>query len=136
MNEKIRSFKDLIVWQKAYRLTLEAYKATGDFPKHEQYGLSAQMRRAAVSVVSNIAEGYNRKGRGEYINFLSIAYASLSELETQLLLSKDLGYIKEDRLKELIKLKDEVGAMLFTMQQSLKLNPEPRTLSPETRRPT
>ena len=120
MTEKIRSFKDLIVWQKAYKLTLEIYKITAEFPKHEQYGLTAQMRRAAVSVVSNIAEGYSRKGRPEYINFLSIAYASLSELETQALLSKDLAYIKDDNLEVLLNLKDEVGGMLFNMQQKLK----------------
>lgn len=126
MERKLRSFKDLIVWQKAYKLTLGTYEISAKFPKSEQYGLSAQMRRAAVSVVSNIAEGYARKGRREYINFLSIAYASLSELETQLLLSKDLEYIKEDNLKGLLDLKDEVGGMLFSMQQKLKaLNPVP-----------
>lgn len=120
MSEKLKCFKDLIVWQKAYKLTLEIYKITEKFPKHEQYGLSSQIRRAAVSVVSNIAEGYSRKGRGEYINFLSMAYASLSEFETQLLLSKDLGYITEDELNELLNLKDEVGGMLFSMQRKLR----------------
>lgn len=120
MSEKLRSFKDLIVWQKAYKLTLGIYKITEKYPKYEQYGISSQIRRAAVSVVSNIAEGYARKGRGEYVNFLSMAYASLSEFETQLLLSKDLGYINEDELKELLNLKDEVGGMLFSMRQKLK----------------
>ncbi|MFH0763878.1 MAG: four helix bundle protein [Candidatus Omnitrophota bacterium] len=123
VKEKLGSFKDLIAWQKAYKLTLEIYKITKNFPREEQYGLSAQMRRAAVSVVSNIAEGYGRKGRAEYINFLSMAYASLSELETQLLLSKDLEYIKEENLKEPLILKDEVGGMLFSMQQKLKSAP-------------
>jgi len=123
MKEKLRSFKDLIVWQKAYQLTLDIYKITAEFPKNEQYGLVTQMRRAAVSVVSNIAEGYARKGKREYINFLSMAYASLSELETQVLLSKDLEYIKEDRSKELLSLRNEVGGMLFSMQQKLAAVP-------------
>ncbi len=69
MKEKLKSFKDLKVWQKAYGLTLEIYKITAEFPKHEQYGLSSQMRRACVSVISNIAEGYTRKGRAEYLRF-------------------------------------------------------------------
>ena len=120
MAEKLKSFKDLIVWQKAYKLTLDIYRLTEKFPKHEQYGLSSQVRRSAVSVVSNIAEGYSRKGRGEYINFLSMAYASLSELETQLLLAKDLGYITENEIKEPLSVKDEVGGMLFSMQHKLK----------------
>ena len=131
MKGKLGSFKDLIVWQKGYRLTLEIYKVTAEFPKHEQYGLSAQMRRASVSVVSNISEGYARKGRAEYIHFLSMAYASLSELETQLLLSKDLGYMEENQIKGLLSLKDEVGGMLFSMRQKLKpcpLNPEMREI--------
>jgi four helix bundle protein len=120
MKEQVRSFKDLIVWQKSYKLALEIYKATSAFPKHELYGLSSQLRRASVSVVSNISEGYARKGRAEYVNFLSMAYASLSELETQLLLSKDLGYIDENGLTKLLSLKEEIGGMLFTMQQKLK----------------
>ena len=119
MREKLSNFKELIVWQKAYKLTLEIYKVTAGFPKDEQYGLSAQMRRAAVSVVSNIAEGYTRKGISEYINFLSIAYASLAELETQVLLSEDIGYLK-GKVGVLLSLKDEVGAMLFRMQQNLQ----------------
>ena len=123
MKEKLKNFKDLVVWQKAYNLTLEIYKITAEFPKHEQYGLSSQMRRACVSVVSNIAEGYTRKGRNEYLQFLSVSYASLAELETQLLLTSDLGYMKKQKLEKSLNLKDEVGAMLYSLQQ--KLNPEP-----------
>lgn len=77
---KTQSFKDLIVWQKAYRLVLEIYRITKDFPKFEIYGLAQQMRRAAVSIPSNIAEGYGRKHKTEYRQFLSVAYGSLSEL--------------------------------------------------------
>jgi len=110
---KTKSFKDLIVWQKAYRLVLEVYKITKDFPKSETYGLAQQMRRAAVSLPSNIAEGYGRRHKTEYKQFLSIAYGSLSELETQYLLSIDLGYTKKsDIIENLLK---EVGSMLYRM---------------------
>ena len=110
---KTKSFKDLIVWQKAYRLVLEIYKITKDFPKSETYGLAQQMRRAAVSLPSNIAEGYGRRHKTEYKQSLSIAYGSLSELETQYLLSIDLGYTKKsDIIENLLK---EVGSMLYRM---------------------
>ena len=122
----VKSFKDLLVWKKAYELSLFIYKVTAKFPKDELYGLVSQMRRAGVSVASNISEGYSRKGRAEYIQFLSVAYGSLSELETQILLSKDLLYIKEEDFNKLMKLKDEAGAMLYRLLQSL--SPVPRTL--------
>jgi len=110
---KRKSFKDLIVWQKAYRLTLEIYRNTKTFPRHETYGLTQQMRKAAISLPSNIAEGYGRKHKAEYQHFLSIAYASLLELETQYLLSLDLNYInKNEIIENLIK---EVGSMLYRM---------------------
>ena len=110
---KTRSFKDLIVWQKAYRLVLEVYKITKTFPRHETYCLTQQIRRAAISLPSNIAEGYGRKHKAEYQQFLSIAYASLLELETQYLLSLDLDYInKNDIIENLIK---EVSSMLYRM---------------------
>ena len=131
VKEKLGSFKDLRVWKKAYELTLSVYKTTEKFPKHELYGLVSQMRRAGVSVASNIAEGYSRKGKAEYIQFLSTAYGSLSELETQILLSKDLNYISKEDSENLLRLKDETGGMLYVLMQKLKtapctLNPEPR----------
>jgi len=110
---KKKSFIDLIVWQKAYRLVLEIYKTTKAFPRSETYGLIQQMRRAAISIPSNIAEGYGRKHKAEYQQFLSIAYASLLELETQYLLSLDLNYInKNEIIENLIK---EVGSLLYRM---------------------
>lgn len=110
---KTKSFKDLIVWQKAYRLTLEIYRITKTFPRHETYGLTQQMRKAVISLPSNIAEGYARKHKAEYQQFLSIAYASLLELETQYLLSLDLNYInKNEIIENLIK---KVGSMLYRM---------------------
>ena len=99
---KTKSFKDLIVWQKAYRLVLEVYKITKAFPRSEIYGLTQQMRRAAISMPSNIAEGYGRKHKAEYQQFLSIAYASLLELETQYWLSLDLNYINKNELLKIL----------------------------------
>lgn len=116
--EPAKSFKDLVVWQKAYRLVLEIYRTTKAFPKDELYGLTQQMRRAAISIPSNIAEGYGRKHKAEYRQFLSIAYGSLLELETQFLLSHDLRYTEYNKTtKGLVK---EVGAMLYRM-----INPKP-----------
>lgn len=115
---RTRSFKDLIVWQKAYRLVLEIYKATKDFPKFETYGLAQQMRRSVVSLPSNIAEGYGRKHRAEYRQFLSMAYGSLSELETQYLLAIDLKYINNSELIE--NLLKEVGSMLYRMLNPIR----------------
>ena len=80
---KTKSFKDLIVWQRSYQLVKESYKITANFPKEELYGLSQQMRRCAVSIPSNIAEGYGRQYSKEYKQFLSMAYGSLCEFETQ-----------------------------------------------------
>ena len=115
---KTKSFKDLIVWQKAYLLVLEIYKITKDFPKPEIYGLAQQMRRAAVSIPSNIAEGYGRGHKAEYRQFLSISYGSLSELETQYLLAVDLMYIsKLETIENLLK---EVGSMLYRMLNPIR----------------
>jgi four helix bundle protein len=115
---KTKSFKDLIVWQKAYKLVLEIYKSTKSFPNYETYSLAQQMRRAAVSLPSNIAEGYGRGHKAEYNQFLSVAYGSLSELETQYLLSIDLGYInKNENVENLLK---EVGSMLYRMLNPIR----------------
>jgi len=92
----LKSYKELAVWQQAYGLCLDVYRATACFPDGEKYGLTAQLRRAAVSVPSNIAEGYGRRTTGEYLQLLHVAYASLCELETQLLLASDLGFLKPE----------------------------------------
>lgn len=109
--KKLKSFKELIVWQKAYKLVLEIYKFTYNFPKTETYGLVQQIRRAATSIPSNIAEGYGRKHKTDYHRFLSMAYGSLLELETQYMLSIDLGYAKQSgTIEGLLK---EVGGMSY-----------------------
>ena len=115
---KTRGFKDLIVWQKSYQLVKEIYNITKSFPKEEVYGLTQQMRRAAVAIPSNIAEGYGRQHDKEYKQFLSIAYGSLCELETQYLLAADLGYaIKNDVVENLMR---EVGSMLYRMLNPIR----------------
>jgi len=86
-----QAFKDLIVWQRAIQLALAVYRCTEDFPPSERYGLVSQLRRAAVSIPSNIAEGYGRSTRGEYMQFLGHARGSNSEVETQLIISKGIG---------------------------------------------
>jgi four helix bundle protein len=116
----LRNYKELKVWQKSYQLCLQIYKITKGFPKEEIYTLTSQIRRAAISVPSNIAEGYGRKSTPEYIRFLYIAYGSSCELETQILLSGDLSYIKDDNLKQLQEDIGEVERMLKALIQSLE----------------
>ncbi len=114
---KTKSFKDLIVWQKSYQLVKEIYQLTKSFPKDEIYGLSQQMRRSAISIPSNIAEGYGRQFSKEYKQFLSIAYGSICELETQYLLVVDLRFSNGNEFIE--RLITEVGKMLYRMLHPL-----------------
>jgi len=117
MSEKIESYKQLIVWQKSILLVKEIYKVTEELPKSELYSLVSQMRRAAISIPSNIAEGYKRRNLGEYIQFLRIADASAAELETQIIIARDL-YSKTDFLKA-SNLLEEVQKMLITIIKKL-----------------
>jgi four helix bundle protein len=116
----LRNYKDLQVWQKAYQLCLKVYKATRDFPKYELYGITSQMRRAGVSIPSNIAEGYGRKTTKEYVQSLYIAYGSLCELETQVLLSGDLEYSSKDKNDILLSEIGSVERMLKALIKSLE----------------
>jgi four helix bundle protein len=120
MSEKLKSYKDLKVWQRSYQLCLEIYKLTKGFPDEEKYGLKSQLRRAAVSVPSNISEGYGRKTTPEYIQFLYIAYGSICEIETQILLSGDLNYISTGKLEMLNEGIKEVERMLKALIKSLE----------------
>ena len=115
-----KGFQKLIAWQKAYNLALDIYKTTALFPKSEVYGLTNQFRRAAVSVPANIAEGYERQYRKEYIQFLKIAQGSLAEVETYLMFAKDLSYITEDNYKKLDMQRQETGKLLRGLVNSLK----------------
>jgi four helix bundle protein len=113
-----QSFKDLIVWQKSMQLVNEVYLITKNLPKMEVYGLSSQMRRAAISIPSNIAEGYKRGHRAEYIQFLKIAEASAAELETQLILAEQLyNYCETTNANSLL---NEVQRLLFSIVRKLK----------------
>jgi four helix bundle protein len=103
MGNDVKSHEDLRIWQGARTLVLEIYKLTSEFPKHEIYGLISQMRRASVSVPSNIAEGAGRRSPGDFCRFLYYASGSLTELETQLYLSGELGYADKDLVSELKK---------------------------------
>jgi four helix bundle protein len=122
----LKNYKDLKVWQKAYQLCVKIYKTTIIFPKEERYGLTSQLRRAAISVPSNIAEGYGRQTTKEYIQALYIAYGSTCELETQILLAGDFEYIETDDLEEIQKDLCDVERMLKALIKSLenkRLNP-------------
>ncbi|MBU1164334.1 four helix bundle protein [Patescibacteria group bacterium] len=107
-----RNFKDLIVWQKSHQLVLVIYKVTKNFPIHERYSLVPQIRRACVSVASNIVEGFHRKSNKESYHFYNYSEASLEEVKYQLLVSKDLEYINIEMYNEINELCDEVGKLL------------------------
>jgi len=115
-----RPHRKLDVWQKSMELVREIYQTTSAFPKSEEYGLSSQMRRAAVSVPSNLAEGAARKGKNEFKQFLNIAQGSLSELDTQVELAHMLGYTAIERHRELMSKMTEISKMLFGLTNSLK----------------
>lgn len=117
---QIRSYKDLSVWQKSFELSLLVYKLTKDFPKEETYGLISQMRRSAISIPSNIAEGYCRQRKLEYIQFLQISFASGAELETQLLIAKELGYLSSGYFQRVNSLLQEVMPMLNSLIGKIK----------------
>ncbi len=116
----VESYRELVVWQKSIELAERIYAVSKRFPKEESYGLTSQMRRAAVSVPSNIAEGAAREGTGEFLQFLSTARGSLAELETQLVLAERLGYLPTAQVRELEKMCDEISRMLSGLRKSLK----------------
>lgn len=113
---KTKTFSELIVWQKSHLLTLSIYKMTEDFPKKETYGLTSQMRRAAVSIPTNIVEGYRKRGMQDKARFFNISQGSLEELKYYLILAKDLNYIKENNLEELT---IEVGKLLNAYMKAI-----------------
>jgi four helix bundle protein len=116
----IYSYKDLTVWKRAMELVIAMYELTESFPRSEQYGLTSQMRRAAVSIPSNIAEGRRRGHRKEFIQFLLNAYSSGAELETQIEIAKQLSETKELNYKKVESILEEVMKMLNTITKNLK----------------
>ncbi|MGQ0761252.1 MAG: four helix bundle protein [Acidobacteriota bacterium] len=120
MNTTFKSYRDLEVWQKAMRLAKRIYQLTQKFPSEERFGLTNQLRRAAVSVPSNLAEGHARFGAGEFSRFLSITMGSVAELETHILLSNDLGYVRADTANEILAELDAIGKMLRGLAKSIE----------------
>jgi four helix bundle protein len=121
---KARSYKDLLIWQRGMSLAKAVHRLTAGFPGEEKYGLSSQMRRAAVSIPSNIAEGQARKGTKEFAQFLALVSGSLAELETQLLLSSDFGYGKPLELAALGAEVGEIQKMVAAIRRKLSVRLE------------
>ncbi len=101
MAEKIKSFTDLVAWKESHKLVLMIYEKTKDFPKEEMFGLTNQIRRAAVSISSNIAEGFSRNSSKEKTQFYFIALVSLTEVQNQLMIAKDIGYVDKDKFNSI-----------------------------------
>jgi four helix bundle protein len=128
MGSDIRSFRDLVAWQKAMDLCQEVYHLTQSYPADERFGLVAQMRRAAVSVPSNIAEGYRRRSRRDYVRFLNMALGSLCELETQVILAIRLGFTSGDDMAASMTLVRDVDRLLSGLIRAVRLS---RVAQPE-----
>lgn len=115
-------YQELKVWQLGMEITRQVYRLTRDFPKSELYGLASQIRRCAVSIPSNLAEGHSRDSKNELSRFVSISKGSLAELETQLLIAKDLSYGDPQTIVELLELVEQEGRMLNGLRRSLASN--------------
>ncbi len=115
-----QSFKDLVVWQRSIELTTDVYRLTSKFPESERFGLTNQMRRASVSIASNVAEGYGRSTKGEYVQFLGHARGSCSELETQIVIAKNLGFGTTQNLQSAETLCNDVGRLLGALIKSIR----------------
>lgn len=115
----VKSSRERIAWQKAMDFAVAVYRVTADFPKEEMYGLAHQLRKAAVSVPSNIAEGQGRRSTRDFLHFLSIAYGSLNESETQLLLAERLEFVAAPKATTLLTLSSEVGRLINGLVNSL-----------------
>jgi len=116
----IKSYKDLDVWKKSINLVKQVYSMTRSFPKEEMYGLTSQMRRCAVSIPSNIAEGKTRQHVNEYIQFLYIGLGSCAELESQIIIAKELGYLNNESQEKIIGELDYIGRMFTNLIKSLR----------------
>jgi four helix bundle protein len=117
---EIRSYRDLRVWQEAMTLAEQCYRYSREFPRDEQFGLTSQLRRAAVSVPANIAEGYGRDTKGSYVNFLKIAQGSLKEVETHTILAQRLSFANATSANVVLEQCDVVGKMLRGLIRNLE----------------
>lgn len=120
--EKIKSFTDLYAWQEGHKLTLSIYEITKNFPKEEMFGLTTQLRRAAVSFTSNIAEGFTRHSYKEKVQFYTISFGSLTEIQNQLLIAKDVGYINQDKFNSLAEQTITVSKIISGLIKKSKIN--------------
>ena len=118
-SREVKSYRDLRVWQQGRVLVKEVYRAVKSFPKEEIYGLTSQIKRSAVSIPSNIAEGSSRRSTQEFLRFINIATGSLAELETQLILANDLEFLESETLEKLLKRTDDIGRMLQGLYDAL-----------------
>ena len=116
---EMNRFKELLVWQKAVEMSISIYQITDNFPAKEVYGLTSQLRRSAVSIPSNLAEGAGRNKPREFVNFIGIALGSAFELETQLIIAQKVGLINEIDFSEIIKQLVEIQNMLYGLKKSL-----------------
>jgi len=114
------NFKELLVWQRSIDFVTNIYRSTGSFPKDEMYGLTSQIRRASVSIPSNIAEGNSRRSKPDHLQFLKIARGSCAEVETQLMISKNLNYLNEENYQKLNNNMIEISKMLNGLINSLQ----------------
>ena len=118
---EIKTYRDLQVWQKAMSLVTSVYRCSQSFPKNEIYGLTSQLQRCAVSIPSNIAEGYGRNSTGDYVRFLQISMGSVFELQTQLEIATNLEYLSKEQFEELYEKSREIERMLSSLIVKLKI---------------
>ncbi len=116
----IQNYRDLAVWQKAIALSVSCYRLTSEFPKDEMYGLTAQIRRASISVAANIAEGHGRENTKSFVQFLRVSQGSLKELETHFVLSEQIGLVTPGHVQPLLAARDEIGRMPRALIRSLQ----------------
>jgi four helix bundle protein len=125
----IKSYRDLAIWQKAIHLAKEVYDATSTLPLDEKYGLSVQVKRSVISIAANITEGHGRGGQKEFLRYLNIAYASLAETETHLILAHELSMISSLTLEMLLERSAKLGRMINGMKRSIIENTDNRQLA-------
>lgn len=114
----MNDFRKLSIWNRSIELATNIYKVSSSFPKSECYGLTSQIRRSVVSISSNIAEGAGRNSNKDFARFLSIAYGSACELETQMIIAKNLSYLSSENFSQLIQALDEIQKMIFTLEKN------------------
>ncbi len=132
----LKTYRDLAVWQRGMDLVVDVYRVAAALPSEEKFGLTSQMRRAAVSIPANVAEGYGRTHRGDYVRHLSVARGSLTELETLMTIAVRVEFLRRDEVVPIWEVCQEVGRMLNKLIRSLRNTPDRDTPTPDPRTPT